>query len=227
MNIIIFGATGVAGSGVLEACLRHPGIDKITVITRRSTGIIHEKLTEVIHRDFSDFSTVEPFLQNLDACLYCLGVSQTQVPGEEEYNKVTYGYTMAAAKALNRINRHIIFCYLSAAGADPSMKSRLMWMRIKGKTENELNKLHFGKLFIFRPGVIHAQVGARPRLWAFRVFDFLYPVINLLVPSLVTTNREIGCSMINAILGLSIKNILSNRDIRILSGIDSGLGVLS
>ncbi len=217
LNVIIFGATGVAGSGVLEICLRHNAIKKVTVITRRSTGVHHPKLVEVVHNNFKDYLIIENFLKEQDACFYCLGVSQTRVRSEKEYNEITYEYTMAAAEALLRINREIIFCFLSGAGTDPGMKTRFMWARIKGKAESGLKDMPFTRLFFFRPGMIMPRGKVRSRIWAYRVFEILFPLFNFFTPSLVTTNHELGRSMILAALGHSGKEILNNMDIRRLS----------
>ncbi len=217
MNVIIFGATGVAGSGVLMECLDHPEIARVTIVTRRNTGIRHGKLVEIIHTDYKDYSLIEDHLRNQDACFYCIGVSQTQVRNEEKYNEITYEFTMAAARVLSRINREIVFCFLSGAGTDPTMKSPMMWARVKGKSEIDLARFPFRNLYIFRPGMIHSASPVKSRIWAYRMFKWLYPFMNILTPSLVTTNRELGQAMINATLGLSVKKIHTNLDIRTLS----------
>lgn len=216
LRVILFGATGMAGSGVLDECLVHPAIEMVIAVSRKSTGVIHPKLKEVIHSDFKNYSSIETQLSGCDACFYCLGISQTQIKSETEYHEITYEYTMAAAETLCRLNPGMVFCFLSGAGTDPGMTSRMMWARIKGKAENDLKKFPFGKLFIFRPALIHQAGRVKSRLWMARILEPFYPVLNFLFPAFVTTTREFGRAMISAAIGLSEKNILENKDIRTL-----------
>jgi uncharacterized protein YbjT (DUF2867 family) len=157
-SVIITGATGNAGSGVLKACLDHPAVEKVSVLTRKSTGREHEKLQEIIHDDFLDYSRIEDKLAGHNACYWCLGVSQMQVRKEEDYRRITHDYTIEAAMVLERLNPGMVFCFLSGQGTDETQKSRMMWARIKGKTEVDLGNFNF-RLYNFRPGFIHPVEG--------------------------------------------------------------------
>ncbi len=152
IRAVIFGATGLAGSSVLDECLKHQGV------SRRSTGKKHRKLEEIIHRNFLDYSSIENDLREHNTCFYCLGVSQTKVRDEERYHEMTYDFTIAAAKTISKLNQDLTFCFLSGAGTDPTMKSRFMWARIKGKAEKDLESIPLKKLYIFRPGFIKHEI---------------------------------------------------------------------
>ncbi len=214
IQAIIFGATGLAGSGVLYECLKHPRVTKITVVSRRSTGKSHAKLNEIIHQNFLDYSSIENSLRGHNACFYCLGVSQTKVRDEKKYHKMTYDFTMAAAKTLSEVNEELTFCFLSGAGTDPTMKSRFMWARIKGKAERDLESIPLKKLFIFRPGLIQPVGGKKHSLTMTRIISLFYPALYKLFPSFITNTTEFGLAMINAVLFGSTNKIFENRDIR-------------
>ncbi|HSR18207.1 MAG TPA: hypothetical protein VLM39_08985, partial [Ignavibacteriaceae bacterium] len=142
MNIkaIIFGATGMVGEGVLYVSLNHPSVESVLVIGRKSCGISHPKLKEIIHNNFFNYKNIEEVLKGYNACFFCLGVSSIGMK-EEDYKRITYDLTMSAAKTLAALNPGMTFCYVSGSGTDSTEKGRLMWARIKGKTENELSKL--------------------------------------------------------------------------------------
>jgi uncharacterized protein YbjT (DUF2867 family) len=214
IQAVIFGATGLAGSGVLDECLKHPGVIKVTVVSRRSTGKKHAKLNEIIHQNFLDYSSIENGLKGHNACFYCLGVSQTKVRDEKKYHEMTYDFAMAAAKALSEVNEELTFCFLSGAGTDPTMKSRFMWARIKGKAERDLESIPFKKLYIFRPGFIQPVGGKKHSLTMTRIISPFYPVLYKLFPSFITNTEEFGLAMINAVLFGSTNKIFENRDIR-------------
>ncbi len=130
LSVIITRATGTAGSGVLHACLQHPAVSKVTILTRRSIGIEHEKLTELIHDDFLNYESIESEFHGFNACFWCLGVSQAKVRNEGDYKRITYDFTMEAAKVLERLNPGMTFCFLTGMGTDETQKSRMMWARI-------------------------------------------------------------------------------------------------
>lgn len=213
-SVLITGATGIAGSGVLKACLSHDQVENVTVLTRKSTGKIHEKLTEIIHDDFLDYSGIQDELSGFDACFWCLGVSQMQVRKEEDYNRITYEFTMEAAKVLEKQNPGMTFCFLSGAGTDASQKSRMMWARIKGKAETDLGNFDFN-LYNFRPGYIHPvkQHKGGPVLG-----EIIYPLIKKSKKYCVEAD-EFGLAMINAMILGSEKKTLENPDIRQLARI--------
>ncbi len=153
LNVIITGATGMVGEGVLHECIRHPDVENILVITRKSTGYVHPKIKEIVHEDFFNFSRLKAQLKGYNACLFCLGVTSLGKK-EPEYYKLTYTLTVNFAKTLAGFNHGMTFCYISGAGTDSTEKGKIMWARVKGKTENELLKLPFKGVYNFRPGFI-------------------------------------------------------------------------
>ena len=213
IKAIITGATGMVGEGVLHQCLRHPDVETVLVINRRSCGVQHEKLTEVIHKDFHDFSTIEGQLSGYNACYFCLGVSSVGMK-EEDYFHLTYNLTLHVANTLARLNPGMTFCYVSGAGTDSSEQGRSMWARVKGKTENDLQKLPFKGTYAFRPGYIHPMPGMKNTLPAYKVLGFLYPVFRALFPKYVVKLEEIGMAMINVTKRGYEKPVLECVDIR-------------
>src|SRR6266508_2253769 len=153
IKAIITGATGMVGEGVLHICLNHPNVEQILVINRKPCGVQHPKLKEIIHTDFYNLSSIEDQLIGYNACFFCLGISSVGMK-EADYFKVTYTLTMHVAETLSRHNPDMTFCYISGAGTDSTEKGRIMWARVKGKTENDLMKLPFRDVFAFRPGFI-------------------------------------------------------------------------
>jgi len=212
LSVIITGATGTAGSGVLHACLNHPNVNKVSVISRKSTGNIHEKLVEIIHDNFLEFKKVEDFLADHDACFWCLGVSQVKVRKEKDYHRITYDFTIEAAKVLEKLNPGMTFCFLSGMGTDETQKSGLMWARIKGKTEKDLGNFNF-HLYNFRPGFINPVKGHKS---SSIIGKILYPFIKNSAKMCVEAS-EFGMAMINASLFGSEKHTLENADIRELA----------
>ncbi len=210
ISVIITGPTGGAGSGVLYACLNHPRVNKATVITRRSTGLKHKKLVEIIHDDFLDYSKLESKLAGHDACYWCLGVSQSKVRKERDYHRMTYEFTIEAAKVLEKLNPGMTFCFLSGMGT--KTESRMMWARIKGKAERDLGKFNF-KLYNFRPGFIHPIRGHKSSTI---LGTILYPFIKNSRKMCVEAD-EFGRAMINATLYGYEKGTLNNVDIRELA----------
>ena len=217
MKVILFGATGLAGSGVLNECLKHPQVEKVTIITRKNSGIKHEKLEEIIHDDFLDYSSIKEKLSGYNACFWCLGVSQVKVRDKSKYREITLDYTLAAAKVLTEMNKEISFCFLTGVGTDPNMKSKQMWARIKGEAEKRLEDFPFKNLYIYRPGYIHPLGEIKHSLFLGRIVGPLYPLFNKLFPAFVTTTEEFGLAMINAVLNDSDKQIFENKDIREIS----------
>ena len=142
MNVLLFGATGMVGQGVLQECLQAPDVERILTVGRTPTGIANPKLQELVHRDMSSYADLESELTGFDACFFCLGVSSTGM-NEADYQSVTYNFTLAAATTLGRLNPDMSFIYVSGAGTDSSEMGRVMWARIKGKTENALLRLPF------------------------------------------------------------------------------------
>ncbi|MDX2248479.1 MAG: epimerase [Bacteroidia bacterium] len=216
IRAIITGVTGMVGEGVLHECLLQPDIEAVLVIGRRPCNIHHPKISEIIHKDFYDFSSIEDKLKGYNACFFCLGVSSVGMK-EDEYHRLTYDLTMAFAKTLLKQNPDMTFCYVSGANTDSSEKGRSNWARVKGKTENHLLKLGFHKAYMFRPGYIQPTPGLKNAYKIYRVLAPLYPVWKLFFRKYVSTLEELGLSMINAVrLGYE-KQVLEVPDIVSLS----------
>ena len=216
INAIITGATGMVGEGVLMEALIHPDVKKVLVINRRPCGITHPKLTEILHPNFLDFSPVADKLVGYNACFFCLGVSSVGMK-EDVYYSMTYTLTMHMAEILSKQNPEMTFCYISGAGTDSTEKGRLNWARVKGKTENDLMKLPFKKVFAFRPGFMLPEKGARNVKGYYAIFRVLYPVLRALFPGFVSTLKEVGIAMINSVIYGYEKSVLEVKDIVALS----------
>jgi uncharacterized protein YbjT (DUF2867 family) len=212
IRAIIFGATGMVGEGVLHQSLRHPDVESVMVIGRRSCGVSHDKLKEIIHDDFFDYSAIRENLKAYNACFFCLGVSSVGMK-EKDYTRITYDLTMRAATTLSQLNPEMTFCYVSGAGTDSSEKGRLMWARVKGKTENDLMKLPFKAAHTFRPGFIKPIKGQKNAYPFAGILGSLYPVWKTVFPKYVCKLEDVGNAMINASMAGYSKKILENKDI--------------
>jgi len=206
----------MVGEGVLHECLQNPDIDKILVINRRPCGTTDPKLTEVIHGNFYDLTPVENLLTGYDACFFCLGVSSLGMK-EPEYFNVTYTLTLGFARLLAGKNPGMIFCYISGAGTDSTEKGKMMWARVKGKTENDLMKIPFKKMYAFRPGFLQPSKGLKNVKKYYFVFIFLYPLFRLILSKHVSTLKELGLAMINSATKGYDKQVLEVPDIIKLS----------
>ena len=200
MRIILFGATGMLGRGVLRECLADPDVSHVLSIGRRATDVQHVKLKQIVHDDFTDYSGISEHLAGFDACFFCLGASSVGM-SEGRYRHITYDFTLAAAQALLASSQGLVFCYVSAAGTDISEQGRSMWARVRGKTENDLQKLPFAGAYMFRPAYVHPVKGVTSQLpWLRRVMYFvarpLYPILRALLPRYVTTGENFGRAMI-------------------------------
>jgi uncharacterized protein YbjT (DUF2867 family) len=217
MKVLLFGATGMVGQGVLRECLQAPDVVLVQIVGRTSSGISHPKLRELLHPDLWNFAAVEDRLSGFDACLFCLGVSASKVSAEE-YERVTYGITLSAAETLVRLNPNLTFVYVSGAGTDSSEQGRSMWARVKGKTENALLRLPFRGAYMFRPGIIEPAHGAKSKTNLYRVFYVigkpLLPLLRWVLPDYVLTTDELGCAMMKVARIGAPKKILESRDIR-------------
>jgi uncharacterized protein YbjT (DUF2867 family) len=220
MKVIITGATGMVGKGVLLECLDHAEITEVLSISRKTTGIDHPKLKELIHRDFSEFASVTDKLKGYDACYACMGVSSAGLK-EEQYKRLTYDFTLALAKELHDSNPEITFNYVSGVGTDSSEKGRSMWARVKGKTENDLLNLGFKQAFMFRPGAIIPLRGIQPSSKLYRVLinnlKWLIKLIKRIAPHAVVDTTQMGLAMINVTKKGYGKKVLDPRDIQILA----------
>lgn len=218
INAVVFGATGMVGEGVLHESLKHSDVESILVIGRRSCNVKHQKLTELVHGDFFDYSGIEGRLKGYNACYFCLGVTSIG-KGEKEYTRLTYDLTLKAAAALSKLNPEMIFCYVSGAGTDSTEKGRSMWARVKGKTENDLMKLPFKSAYAFRPGFIKPTKGLKNAFTAAKVMGVLYPVLKLLFRKYVCTLEDLGLAMINVTENGDSKKVLECEDIARLARI--------
>ena len=212
IKAIITGVTGMVGEGVLHECLLHPDVESVLVINRKPCGVNHQKLSEIIHKDFSDLSAIENQLTGYNACYFCAGVSSVGKK-ENEYTRITYDLTLNFARTLLKLNPDMIFCYVSGSGTDSTEKGRLMWARVKGKTENDLMKLGFKDAYMFRPGLIKPTKGLKNTYKSYMLFTPFYPIFRKLFPKFVVTLEEIGLAMINVTLFGSDKKVLECKDI--------------
>jgi uncharacterized protein YbjT (DUF2867 family) len=219
LRVIITGATGMVGEGVLYECLHHPDVEKVLVIARKPCGYSHSKLTEIIHGDFSDISSLNDKLTGYNACYFCLGVTSLG-KNEAEYTKLTYTLTLNFATALASLNPDMTFCYISGAGTDSTEKGRTMWARVKGKTENDLMKLPFKEVYNFRPGGIEPFLPLKPSQTYYKTYKYLkwiFSIIKLIAPNAVITLKDLAAAMINASLVGYQKNILEVNDMKIFA----------
>jgi hypothetical protein len=212
IKAIITGTTGMVGEGVLHECLQHPLVESVLVITRKPCGVDHPKLRELIHANFYDLSAIENQLGGYNACFFCLGVTSIGKE-EEEYHKLTYTLTMSLAIPLSRLNPEMTFCYVSGANTDSTEKSKTMWARVKGKTENDLMKLPFKKVFAFRPGFIKPTKGLKYAHKFYRYINWLYPIGRALYPAGFCTLKEIGLAMIHTVNAKENRKVLEGKDI--------------
>ena len=216
MKVIITGATGMVGKGVLLECLDHPSVDQVLTIGRSQVAIDHPKLSQLEHQNFTDFSTVSDQLKGYDAAYLCMGVSAAGLT-EEKYTELTYDYTVSLAQELVQQNDHFTCIYVSGQGTDSTEKKRTMWARVKGRTENALLNMGFKQSFMFRPGAIIPLRGikSRTKLYQF-VYDYfmwLVKLMKVLSPNSVVNTTQIGLAMINATANGYSKQVIDPKDI--------------
>ncbi|MCE3226969.1 MAG: epimerase [Bacteroidetes bacterium] len=216
LRAIITGATGMVGEGVLHECLHHNAVEEVLVINRKPCGVVHPKLKEIIHADFYDMVAIIEKLKGYNACFFCLGVSSVGMK-EEEFFKKTYTLAMHFAETLSKVSPDLIFCYISGAGTDSTEKGRTMWARVKGKTENDLGKLPFKKVYNFRPGMLYPTKGLKNTLTYYKYFGWLYWVLKAVAPGSGSTLKQLGLAMINAASKGFEKQIVEVKDIITLS----------
>ena len=220
MRVLIFGATGMVGRGVLLACLGEPDVKVVVTLGRTATGIHDPKLQEIIHRDLLRYDGMEETLAGFDACFFCLGIASSGM-NEADYERITYGYTMAPAELLARLNPGMTFIFISGSGTDSSEKGRMMWARVKGRTENALLKLPL-KAYMFRPGFIEPMDGIQSKTPMYRRFYSilgpLFPLLRKAFPNYVLSTRQIGRAMLNIARRGYPTHILEARDIRAAAG---------
>ncbi|MEV0109441.1 NAD-dependent epimerase/dehydratase family protein [Nocardia sp. NPDC050799] len=215
MRIIIFGATGMVGQGVLEACLRADAVAEILAIGRTPTGRTHPKLHEIVHQDFADFTALQTRLTGYDACFFCLGTSALGM-SETDYRTITYDFTLAAAHALLGANPDLAFCYVSGAGTDGTGTSRMMWARIKGEVENALLDLTL-RAYMFRPAFILPLPGTTAKtktyVLLYRIVTPLAPLLRRIAPRYVTSSLRLGEAMLETTRAGAHQRVLETADI--------------
>lgn len=219
MNVLIFGATGMLGQSVLRECLLDPDVTQVTTLGRTPLGTQHPKLNELIHADMWNYDAIEQQLTPFDACFFCLGVSAAGMT-EAQYTRITYDLTLAAATTLARLNPQMTLTYVSGAATDSTEKGRIMWARVKGRTENALLALPFKAAYMFRPAGIQPLHGIRSKTPAYQVFYSLtkpiLPLLHRLFPNQMMTSDVIGKAMLKVAKQGASKRILETTDINAL-----------
>jgi uncharacterized protein YbjT (DUF2867 family) len=213
MKVIITGATGMVGEGVLLECLQNENVSEILILNRKHFDLEHPKLKEIIVKDFMQLENIHDALKGYDACFFCAGISSVGLK-EDAYRHITYDVTMNVAKTLSSINPSMTFIYVSGSGTDSSEKGKLMWARVKGKTENDLLKLPFKAVYNFRPGMMKSTQGQKNVKWGFKIMDAMYPMMNLLFPAFVSTLQEVAIAMIEVTLNKYSSAIIEVSDIK-------------
>jgi len=216
MNVLVFGATGMVGQGVLREALLDPGVTRVVTVGRRATGVQSPKLRELVQANLFHLESIEADLTGFDACFYCLGVTSVGM-SEADYTRITYDLTMAVAETLARLNPQMTFIFLSGAGADGSEQRRLMWSRVKGRAENGVARLPFKAAYTFRPGIIQPRYGNTARTGWFRAIymaaDPLLSALRWIAPSFVLTTDQIGLAMLEVVRRGAPKGVLEAADI--------------
>ncbi|MFM7218415.1 MAG: NAD-dependent epimerase/dehydratase family protein [Bacteroidota bacterium] len=218
LRIVLTGATGMVGEGVLSVCLQDESIDEILLLSRRPSGIVHPKVKELIHPELSDITSVADRLKGYDGCFFCLGVSSVGMEAEK-YRRVTYDLTMHVANVLSSQNPGMVFCYVSGAGTDGTEKGRIRWARVKGKTENDLARLPFRAVYNFRPGILEPVPGLKNTISFYKYMGWLLPVFRWLTPNSIGTLKELGQAMISTLTVGYPKRVLEVADIRQLAAL--------
>jgi uncharacterized protein YbjT (DUF2867 family) len=213
MKVIVTGASGMVGEGVMLECLSNPAVTEVLVIGRKHCGTTHPKLKEILHPDFFDLSHIENQLAGYDACFFCLGVSSVGMK-EEEFTKYTYTLTTHFAEKLAKYSPQAVLCYISGAGTRSDEKGA-MWARVKGKTENDLMKLPLRGVYAFRPGFMKITVGQKNALAAYKYFSWMYPIVRPL--GMATTIQEVGKAMIAAATKGYPTKVIEIKDILVLA----------
>lgn len=216
IKVILTGATGMVGEGVLMECLSHPSVTEVLSVSRKPTGRSHPKLKEYIVPDFLALQPGDEKLEGYDACFFCTGVSSVGMK-EAEYTRITYDTTVHFATVLAAQRREMTFIYVSGASTDSTEKGRAMWARVKGKTENDLLKLPFSKVYNFRPGFMKATAGQQNLLPLYKYIGWTFPFFKLIMPNKVSTLKQVGLAMINSTLTGSGKPVMEVRDINQMS----------
>ncbi len=216
MNVLILGATGMVGQGVLRECLLDDGVAHVMTLGRSATGRAHPRLREIVHANLLDLTSIEGELTGLDACFYCLGATAAG-KSEQEYARINYDMTLAVAETLARLDPDMTFVYVSGMGTDSTERGRTMWARVKGRTENALLRLPFKAAYMLRPGIILPMHGIKSKTTLYRVgytlMTPLYPALRALFPRAITTTEHLGQVMLRLARSGYSKPVLEAADI--------------
>jgi uncharacterized protein YbjT (DUF2867 family) len=219
VKVIVTGATGMVGEGVMLECLANPAVDRVLAVSRRPSGHVHPQLEECLVKDFRDLGSIEPRLSGYDACFYCAGVSSVGM-SEAEYTTLTYDTPLAFATTLARLNPSMVLVHISGASTDSSERGPVMWARVKGKAENALSRLPFRAVYHFRPGLMKPVAGQKNLKPLYRVLLVFYPVMKLFFRAL--SLNEVGRAMIRCVQSGAPKPVLEVADIQALGQILMG-----
>ncbi len=217
IHAIITGASGMVGEGVLYECLLDDDVESVLVVGRKTCDMAHPKLKELLIPDFFNLNSIESQLKGYNACFFCLGVSSVGLK-EEAYFKLTHTLTLNFARTLIQQNPDMTFCYISGAGTDSSEKGKIMWARVKGKTENDLMQLPFKRVYNFRPGVIEPTKGMKNTLSLYKYFGWLAFIFRWFIPNSICTLKQIGIAMIRCVSKGYDRQILEVKDIKAIAG---------
>jgi uncharacterized protein YbjT (DUF2867 family) len=212
IRAILTGATGMVGEGVLLECLKDRNVEAVLLLSRRTSGVSHPKVREVLVPDLMSLSGVEDQLTGYNACLFCAGISSMGI-SKEKYERITHDLTLHVAETLVRLNPDMAFVFVSGSGTDSTGTSRLHWARVKGQTENDLLRLPFRAAYMFRPGFMKASPGQRNVLKMYNYVSWLYPLARKTTSNLVSTMAEVGVAMLKAVQEGYPKRVLEVRDI--------------
>jgi uncharacterized protein YbjT (DUF2867 family) len=216
LGVIITGATGMVGEGVLFECLEHPAIERVLMVNRKPYPAKHPKLQECIVPDFLDLDRFTSQLTGYDACFYCAGISSRGMK-EADYSHITYDITTHFAQKLATLNPQMTFDFVSGSMTDSSEQGSIMWARVKGKTENALMKMAFKRVYNFRPGFMKPTPGQKNIKSYYSFIGWLYPGMRVLFPNQVSTMRDVALAMINSVLQGYPKQVLEIKDINALA----------
>jgi uncharacterized protein YbjT (DUF2867 family) len=221
VKVLIFGATGMVGQAALRESLQATDVELVQTVGRKPTGQQHPKLRELVHAEMWHYDGIEDQLSDYDACFFCIGVTSSGM-AEQAYSHLTYDMTLAAATKLAQLNPQMVFVYVSGAGADSSETSKIMWERVRGKTENALLKLAFRGVYIFRPGMIQPLDGIKSKTTAYRWFYTLtrplLPLLKAAMPAQVISTRQLGQAMLGVVRRGAPKRVLESGDIAAAAG---------
>ena len=216
MNVLILGATGMVGQGVMRECLLDGGVARVVTLGRRATGAANSKVRELVHADLFHLAPIERELAGLDACFYCLGATAAG-KSEVEYARINHDMTLAVAETLARVDPDMTFIYVSGMGTDSTERGRTMWARVKGRTENALLRLPFRAAYMLRPGIILPMHGIKSRTTLYRLFYLLmtplYPALRALFPRAITTTEQLGQVMLRLARSGYSRPVLESADI--------------